>query len=58
VIDSSEVTLFGDRLATIKTSLRHFAGNELHDRQLAIYGCRKVGDQWIFISHLSVDVTG
>jgi hypothetical protein len=57
VIDSSEVVFYGDKLATIRTSLRHLAGGKLHDRQDAIYGCRKVGGEWVFISHLSVDVT-
>ena len=56
-IDSSEVTFFGDRLATIKTTLRHLAGGRLHDRQDAIYGCSKVGGDWVFISHLSLDST-
>jgi hypothetical protein len=55
-IDSSVVTFYGDKLATISTELRHFAGSKLHDRQKAVYGCRKVGDDWVFISHLSVDV--
>jgi hypothetical protein len=57
VIDSSEVTFYGDKLATIKTSLRHLAGSKLHDRQDAIYGCRKVNREWVFISHLSLDST-
>jgi ketosteroid isomerase-like protein len=57
VIDSSEVTFYGDKLATIRTSLRHLAGGKLHDRQDAVYGCRKVDGKWVFISHLSVDVT-
>jgi len=57
VIDSSEVTFYGDKLATIRTSLRHLAGSKLHDRQDAVYGCRKVDGEWVFISHLSVDVT-
>src|SRR5208337_820702 len=56
VIDSSEVTFYGDKLATIRTSLRHPAGSKLHDRQDAVYGCRKVDGEWVFISHLSVDV--
>jgi hypothetical protein len=57
LIDSSEVTFFGDKLATIKTSLRHLAGTKLHDKQDAIYGCRKVDGKWVFISHLSVDTS-
>jgi hypothetical protein len=57
VIDNSEVTFYGDKLATIRTSLRHLAGSKLHDRQDAVYGCRKVNGEWVFISHLSVDVT-
>ncbi len=57
VIDSSEVTFYGDKLATIKTSLRHLAASKLHDRQDAVYGCRKVDRGWVFISHLSVDST-
>lgn len=57
LIDSSEVTFYGDRLATIKTTLRHQAGGKLHDKQEAVYGCRKIDGEWVFISHLSVDVT-
>jgi hypothetical protein len=57
IIDTSEITFFGDKLATIKTSLRHLAGNQLHDKQNAIYGCRKVGEEWVFFSHISVDTT-
>jgi hypothetical protein len=57
LIDSSEVTFYGDKLATIRTSLRHLAGGELHDRQDAIYGCRKVNGKWIFVSHLSVETS-
>ena len=55
-IDSSEVTFYGDKLATIRTELRHLIGSKLHDKQIAVYGCRKVHGKWIFISHLSVDV--
>jgi ketosteroid isomerase-like protein len=57
VIDSSEVTFYGDKLATIKTSLRHLAGSKLHDRQDAVYGCCKIDGEWAFVSHLSVDLT-
>ncbi|MEG9433567.1 hypothetical protein [Terriglobus sp. ADX1] len=57
MIDSSEVVFYGDRLATIKTELRHLAGTVLHDRQYAVYGCCKIGGEWVFSSHLSVDVT-
>ena len=57
VIDSSEVVFYGEQLATIKTSLRHLAGDTLHDTQDAIYGCRKVDGEWRFVSHLSVEVT-
>jgi hypothetical protein len=57
VIDSSEVVFFGDQLATIRTSLRHLAGDSLHDTQDAIYGCRKVDGEWVFVSHLSVEIT-
>ena len=57
VIDSSEVMFYGDRLATIRTALRHLAGGKLHDRQDAVYGCRKVDGRWVFISHLSADIT-
>jgi hypothetical protein len=57
LIDSSEITFYGDRLATIRTTLRHMAGSELHDRQDAIYGCRKVDGVWVFTFHLSVDAT-
>jgi hypothetical protein len=58
LIDDAEVTFFGDRLATIKTKLRHLARGALHDKQHAIYGCRKVAGEWEFISHLSVDSKG
>ncbi|KAK4500362.1 hypothetical protein PRZ48_008551 [Zasmidium cellare] len=34
-IDTSEVTFFGERLATIETTLRHTVKGELHDRQHA-----------------------
>ena len=57
VIDSSEVTFYGDKLATIRTTLRHLAGGKLHDKQDAVYGCRKVDGKWVFISHLSADIT-
>ena len=57
VIDSSEVTFYGDKLATIRTSLRHLAGSKLHDKQDAVYGCSKVNGGWVFVSHLSVDTT-
>lgn len=57
VIDSSEVVFYGNQLATIKTSLRHLAGDKLHDTQDAIYGCRKVDNEWVFVSHLSLEVT-
>jgi hypothetical protein len=57
MIDTSEVSFYGDKLATIRTSLRHQAGSKLHDRQNAVYGCRKVNGEWVFISHLSVDLT-
>jgi hypothetical protein len=57
LIDSSEVTFYGDRLATIKTTLRHMAGSKLHDTQDAVYGCRKVDGEWFFNTHLSADVT-
>jgi hypothetical protein len=57
VIDSSEVVFYGDNLATIRTALRHLAGDELHDTQDAIYGCRKVDGEWLFVSHLSLETT-
>lgn len=57
VIDGSEVVFYGDKLATIKTSLRHLAGDKLHDTQEAIYGCRKVDGEWLFVSHLSLEIT-
>jgi len=57
VIDSSEVMFYGDKLATIRTALRHLLGSKLHDRQDAVYGCRKVDGERGFTSHLSVDVT-
>ena len=57
IIDESEVTFFGDRLATIRTSLRHMIGSELHDKQAAVYGCRKLNGEWVFFSHISVDDT-
>jgi hypothetical protein len=43
--------------APVKTSLRHLAGEKLHDTQDAIYGCRKVDGEWLFVSHLSLEVT-
>ena len=57
VIDSSDVTFYGDRLATISTTLRHLAGDRLNDKQDAVYGCRKVDGEWLFVSHMSVDLT-
>jgi len=57
VIDDSEVTFYGDKLATIRTSLRHLIGSKLHDKQDAVYGCRKVAGEWVFFSHISVDAT-
>ena len=57
VIDSSDVVFFGDKLAMITTALRHLAGGKLHDKQDAVYGCRKVDGKWVFISHLSADIT-
>jgi hypothetical protein len=56
-IDSSDVVFYGDHLATIKTSLRHLAGDSLHDTQDAIYGCRKIDGEWVFVSHLSLETT-
>jgi hypothetical protein len=50
------VTFYGHKLATIRTALRHLAGGKLHDRQDAVYGCRKVDGEWVFVSHLSVEV--
>ena len=55
IIDSSEVIFFGDKLATVETTLRHTAKGQLHDRQHAIYGCRKVDGKWWFVSHISND---
>ena len=52
-IDTSEVKFFGDKLATIETTLRHTVKAQLHDRQHASYGCRKVNGEWVFISHIS-----
>jgi hypothetical protein len=57
VIDSSEVVFYGEKLATIKTTLRHLAGGKLHDTQDAIYGCRKVDGEWVFVTHLSIEAT-
>jgi hypothetical protein len=57
VIDSSEVVFYGNQLATIKTTLRHLAGDKLHDTQDAIYGTRKFDGEWKFVSHLSLEVT-
>lgn len=53
-IDSSKVVFFGEKLATIETTLRHTAKGELHDRQHASYGCRKVDGVWWFVSHISI----
>ena len=55
LIDDAEVSFFGPRLATIKTSLRHMASDHLHDKQEAIYSCIKLNDRWVFVSHLSID---
>jgi hypothetical protein len=52
-IDTSDVKFFGEKLATIETTLRHTVKGNLHDRQHAIYGCRKVDGKWVFISHIS-----
>ena len=52
-IDTSDVKFFGEKLATIETTLRHTVKEQLHDRQHAIYGCRKVDGRWVFISHIS-----
>jgi hypothetical protein len=30
-------------------------GSKLHDKQVAVYGCRKVDGEWVFFSHISVD---
>jgi ketosteroid isomerase-like protein len=57
MIDSSEVVFYGHQLATIKTTLRHLAGDNLHDTQDAIYGCRMADGEWKFVSHLSLEVT-
>jgi hypothetical protein len=57
VIDNSDVAFYGDKLATIRTSLRHLAGSKLHDKQDAVYGCRKIDGKWMFFSHISVDAT-
>jgi hypothetical protein len=57
IIDKSEITFYGDNLATISTSLRHMIGSKLHDKQNAIYGCRKASGKWVFISHISVENT-
>ena len=52
-IDTSNVVFFGDKLATIETTLRHTVQGKLHDRQHASYGCRKVDGKWWFVSHIS-----
>ena len=52
-IDTSDVKFFGEKLATIETTLRHTVKGNLHDRQHASYGCRKVNGEWVFISHIS-----
>ena len=57
IIDESEVKFYGDKLATISTSLRHMVGSKLHDKQVAVYGCRKIDGEWVFFSHISVDET-
>lgn len=53
VIDTQEIELYGAGAATVKTSLSHLAAGKLHDRQFATYGCRKIGGQWMFCSHMS-----
>lgn len=52
-IDTSHVTFFGEKLATIETTLRHTVKDQLHDRQHALYNCRKVDGKWMFGSHIS-----
>ena len=52
-IDTSDVRFFGEKLATVETSLRHTVKGNLHDRQHASYGCRKVDGKWVFITHIS-----
>lgn len=52
-IDSSEVHFFGNKLATIETTLTHTAKGALHDKQHAIYGLRKVYGKSVFSSHIS-----
>lgn len=52
-IDTSKVTFFGGKLATIETTLRHTAKETLHDQQHALYICRKVDGKWWFVSHVS-----
>jgi hypothetical protein len=52
-IDTSEVRFFGEKLATIETTLRHTVKGQLHDRQHASYGCRNVDGKWVFITHIS-----
>lgn len=56
--DTSEVHFFGEKLATIETTLRHTVKGKLHDRQHASYGCRKVDGKWWFISHISIAEKG
>lgn len=56
VIIYSEIDYFGDHLATISTKLEHYAGDELHDTQLATYTCILKGGEWYFTTHVSLDV--
>ena len=57
-IDTSNVIFFGNSLATIETTLRHTAKEALHDKQHALYICRKIDGKWWFVSHVSQAVNG
>lgn len=52
-IDTSEVKFFGEKLATIETTLSHTVKGKLHDRQHAMYSCCKIDGAWWFFAHVS-----
>lgn len=52
-IDTSNVIFFGEKLATIETTLRHSVKGKLHDRQHALYICREFEGVWWFVAHVS-----
>lgn len=53
VIDEETIKFFGTNVATIETSLRHFAKDKLHDVQHAFYAAQRVNGKWTFNVHIS-----